>query len=59
MTQTAPHAQTQVIVAAAPAFLNSLGAEQRAQVQFPFTPQQTATAARLTGGAKGRLTFVC
>ena len=58
MTQTAPDAQTQVIVAAATAFLNSLSPEPRTQVHFPFTPQQTATAARFTGRADGRLTFV-
>jgi len=35
MTQTAPDTQTQVIVAAATAFLNSLSAEQRTQVYSP------------------------
>ncbi|HEY0201658.1 MAG TPA: DUF3500 domain-containing protein [Burkholderiaceae bacterium] len=37
--------QTQAVVAAANAFLNSLDAGQRAKVQSPFTPQKTAIAA--------------
>lgn len=37
--------QTQAVVAAATSFLDSLSAEQRAQVLFPFTPQKAATAA--------------
>ena len=50
MTHTAPDAQTQVIVTATRAFLDSLSADQRVQVQLTFTPQQTATAAHFTGG---------
>src|SRR5579875_2527202 len=47
--------QTQAIVTATTAFLNSLNAEQRQKVQFPFTPQKTATAARFAraGGPGG------
>ncbi|TBV09316.1 DUF3500 domain-containing protein [Phytopseudomonas dryadis] len=49
--------QTQAVVAAATGFLDSLAAEQRAQAQFPFTPQKAASAATfarsgpLPGGA--------
>ncbi len=47
--------QTQAIITATTAFLNSLSADQRQKVQFPFTPQKTATAARFarTGGPGG------
>jgi hypothetical protein len=47
--------QTQAIVTATSAFLSSLNADQRQKVQFPFTPQKTATAARFarTGGPGG------
>jgi len=38
--------QTQAIMTAGTAFLNSLSADQRQEVQFPFTPQKTATAAK-------------
>jgi Protein of unknown function (DUF3500) len=58
MTHTAPDAQTQAIVTATRAFLDSLSADQRAQVQFPFTPQQTATAAHFTGGPNNHIAFV-
>jgi hypothetical protein len=37
-TKVTAEAQTQAIVSATTAFLNSLSAEQRAKVQFPFTP---------------------
>ncbi len=57
-TQTAIDAQTQAIVAATTAFLNSLSAAQREKVQFTFTPQKTATAAKFKGGMGGRMTFV-
>lgn len=57
-TQTATDAQTQTIVAATTAFLNSLSAAQRERAQFPFAPQNTATAAKFKGGIGGRMTFV-
>ncbi|SDH02809.1 Protein of unknown function [Pseudomonas flavescens] len=37
--------QTQAVVTATAAFLSALDAEQRAKVQFPFTPQKSATTA--------------
>src|SRR5262245_29612740 len=40
------------------AALDSLSADQRVQVQFTFTPQQTATAAQFTGGPNNRTAFV-
>src|SRR5579875_1451456 len=47
--------QTQAIVSATTAFLSSLNADQRQKVQFPFTPQKTANAAKFarTGGPRG------
>src|ERR1700761_5944946 len=47
--------QTQAIVTATSAFLSSLSVDQRQKVQFPFTPQKTATAAKFarTGGPGG------
>jgi hypothetical protein len=56
--QAATDGQTKEIVAAASVFLNSLDASQRAKVQFTFTPQKTATAAKFKGGMGGRMTFV-
>jgi len=47
-TEVAMDAQTQAVVAAATAFLNSLSADQREKVLFSFTPQKTATAARFS-----------
>jgi hypothetical protein len=58
MTHTAPAAQTQAIVTATRTFLDSLSADQRVQVQFTFTLQQTATAAHFTGGPNNRTAFV-
>jgi len=58
MTDTAPDAQTQAIVTATSAFLDSLSADQSVQVQFTFVPQQTATAAHFTGGPNNRTAFV-
>jgi hypothetical protein len=52
------NAEMQAIVAATSDFLNSLGPAQREKVQFPFTAQQTATAAKFKGGMNGRMTFV-
>lgn len=57
-TPPAPETQTKATVAAATAFLNSLSAEQRGKVQFAFTPQATATAAKFKGGMGGRMTFL-
>jgi hypothetical protein len=56
-TQAAAGANTQAIVTATTAFLNSLSADQRNKVQFPFTPQKTA-AARFKGGMNGQMNFV-
>ena len=53
-THTAPDAQTQAIVTATRAFLTSLSADQHAQVQFTFTPQQTASAAHFTGNSMAK-----
>ena len=58
IAKTTAAAQTQAIVTATTAFLNSLDADQRAKVQFPFPPQKTATAAKFKGGMNGRMTFV-
>src|SRR5579875_4150413 len=47
--------QTQAIVTATTAFLNSLSVDQRQKVQFAFTPQKTATAAKFArSGGPGR-----
>jgi hypothetical protein len=50
--------QTQAVVTATTAFLNSLSADQRNKVQFPFAPQKIATAARFKGGMNGQMNFV-
>jgi hypothetical protein len=57
-SQSVTTSQTEAIVTATTAFLNSLSAAQRDKVQFTFTPQKTATAARFKGGMGGRMTFV-
>jgi Protein of unknown function (DUF3500) len=46
---------TQAVVVAADAFLKTLGAELRGKVQFPFTPQKSATMATFarSGGPPG------
>jgi hypothetical protein len=51
-------AQTQAAVSAVQAFLQTLNAEQRSQVQFAFTPQTKATAASFKGGKDGRMNFI-
>ena len=55
VAQTPANVQTQTIVAAATAFLDSLSPEQLGKVRFPFAPQETATLARFrrTGGGPG------
>jgi uncharacterized protein DUF3500 len=50
---SATDAQTETIVAATKVFLNSLSAAQREKVQFTFTPQKTATAARFSRSGMG------
>jgi hypothetical protein len=45
-TQTTSEAQTQAVVTATTAFLNTLNPDQRQKVLFVFTPQKTATVAR-------------
>lgn len=54
--QTTTAGQTKAIIAATTTFLNSLSAAQREKIQFSFTPQKTATAARFarSGGPGGR-----
>jgi len=52
-TQTTTAAQTRAVVTATTTFLNSLDATQRQKVQFPFTPQKTATAARFARAGRG------
>jgi hypothetical protein len=51
-------AQTEAAVGAVQAFLHTLSAEQRAKVQFSFTPQSKAGAASFKGGMNGRMTFI-
>lgn len=50
-----PDEQTGAIVMATTQFLNTLTADQRAKIQFSFTPQKTATAAKFqrTGNLGG------
>ncbi len=48
-----PNAQTQAVVTATMAFLNSLSADERKNVLFPFTPQKTATAATFKRAGMG------
>ena len=52
---TAADTQTQKIVTATTVFLNALSVDQRAKVQFSFTPQKKAVAAKFarTGGPGG------
>jgi hypothetical protein len=52
--QITPDGQTGAMVTATMAFLNSLTPAQREKVQFPFTPQKTATAATFSRGNVGR-----
>ena len=46
-------AQTRAVVTATTAFLNSLSADQRTKVQFPFRAQKAATAARFSRSGMG------
>jgi hypothetical protein len=52
---TAADTQTQKILTATTAFLNSLSVDQRVKVQFPFAPQKKAVAAKFarTAGPGG------
>ncbi|HEY3741808.1 MAG TPA: DUF3500 domain-containing protein [Bryobacteraceae bacterium] len=52
--KSATDTQTDAVVASTNAFLNSLDAAQRGKVQFPFTPQKTATAATFARSGAGR-----
>jgi hypothetical protein len=45
-------------VVATTVFLNSLSTDQREKVQFAFTVQKRATAAKFLGGINGQMTFV-
>lgn len=56
--QGASAAQTQAIATATTAFLGMLSDEQRAAVQFPFSPQPRATAAHFRGGMRGDVDMV-
>jgi hypothetical protein len=51
--QATPEAQTRVVVTATTAFLNSLSAEERQNVLFPFTPQKSATVATFKRASMG------
>ena len=51
--KTTPEAQTQAVVTATTAFLNSLSADERQNVLFPFTAQKTATAATFKRAGMG------
>ena len=46
--QAAINFRTQAVVTATNAFLDTLTADQRQKVQFPFSPQKTATAAKFS-----------
>jgi hypothetical protein len=50
---SATDAQTETVVAAIRAFLNSLSTAQREKVQFRFTPQKTATAVKFSRSGMG------
>lgn len=50
--------QTRAIAGAATAFLDSLSAQQRAKILFPFERPKVAGSARFAGGMNGRMTFV-
>jgi hypothetical protein len=53
--QAAVDTQTQAVVTATNAFLHTLTADQRQKVQFPFSPQKTASAAKFSrSGPAGR-----
>jgi hypothetical protein len=53
--QAAVDTQTQAVVTATNAFLDTLTADQRQKVQFPFSPQKTASAAKFSrSGPAGR-----
>ncbi|HEX4227858.1 MAG TPA: DUF3500 domain-containing protein [Bryobacteraceae bacterium] len=52
-TPTPADAQTQNVVAATTAFLNSLTTTQHERVQFAFTAEKTATAAKFSRAAMG------
>jgi hypothetical protein len=54
LPQNTSAGQTEAVVTATEALLNSLSAAQRDKVQFPFAPQKTATAARFARGGVGR-----
>ena len=53
VTPTPAEAQIQNVVAATTAFLHSLTTTQRENVQFPFTAEKTATAAKFSRAARG------
>ena len=50
--------QTKAIADAARSFLGTLGAEQRAEAQMPFTTQAVAMAAHFKGGLRGDVDMV-
>jgi hypothetical protein len=51
--QAAVDSQTQAVVTATNAFLDALTADQRQKVQFPFSPQKAASAAKFSRSAPG------
>lgn len=46
MVKTTANAETQAVVTATTALLNTLSADQRQKVEFPFTPEKTATGTK-------------
>ena len=50
--------QTRAIADAATAFVDSLSADRRAKVLFPFERPRAAGSAKFAGGMNGRMTFV-
>lgn len=53
-SQITPATQTKAVVTATSAFLNSLSAEQCEKLLFPFTAEETATAANRENGRRAR-----
>lgn len=52
--EQSPATETHAIVTATEAFLDTLSADQRKKVEFPFTPQKTATLASFASDTPGK-----
>jgi Protein of unknown function (DUF3500) len=52
-TKATAYAQTEAVVTATTAFLNSLSTDQKNKVLFPFTPVKTASTARFSRSGMG------